>query len=59
MMCVLSCLPDDNLGNSVTHANDLVAALLIGLLGLVVPSDVTVGLTCSPLSVVGLGKNSW
>ena len=55
----LSYLPDENLGNSVTHANDEVAAVIIALLGLVVPADVSVGLTCSPLSVVGLGHNSW
>ncbi|TFK32263.1 fungal hydrophobin-domain-containing protein [Crucibulum laeve] len=44
--------------NKVTQANDPVAALLIGLLGIIVGGDVAVGLTCSPLSVIGIGGNS-
>ncbi|KAF9460400.1 fungal hydrophobin [Collybia nuda] len=44
--------------NSVTQANNPVAALLIGLLGIVVGPNVAVGLTCSPLSVIGIGGNS-
>lgn len=45
--------------NSVTQANNPVAALLIGLLGIVVGPTVAVGLTCSPLSIIGVGGNSW
>ncbi|KAF8065012.1 hydrophobin [Lyophyllum atratum] len=44
--------------NSVTQANNPVAALLIGLLGIVVGPTVAVGLTCSPLSIIGIGGNS-
>ena len=44
----------------VTQADNPVASLLLGLLGIVLGPDVTVGLTCSPLSVVGIGSgNSW
>lgn len=45
--------------NSVTHANDKAASTLASLLGIVLDPDVAVGLTCSPLSVVGIGGNSW
>jgi len=44
--------------NSVTHANNAVAGLLEGILGIVVPANTAVGVTCSPLSAVGLGGNS-
>jgi hypothetical protein len=45
--------------NSVTTASNPVASLLIGLLGILgVGGDVVVGLTCSPLSVIGIGGNS-
>ena len=39
-----------DIGNNVTQANNPVAALIIGLLGIVVGPTVTVGLTCSSLS---------
>ncbi|KAF9026913.1 hydrophobin-domain-containing protein, partial [Hymenopellis radicata] len=44
--------------NSLTLASNPVASLISGLLGIVVGGDVMVGLTCSPLSVVGVGGNS-
>jgi len=44
--------------NSVTHANDKTASLIISLLGLVVPQSTAVGLNCSPLSILGVGGNS-
>ncbi|KAG6833259.1 hypothetical protein H0H87_009434 [Tephrocybe sp. NHM501043] len=44
--------------NSVTTASSPVASLLTGLLGIVVGGDVAVGLTCSPLSVIGVGGSS-
>lgn len=47
------------LGNSVTSANDKVASTIIDALGLVVSPEVAVGLTCSPLSTLGLSHNSW
>ncbi|KAF9446650.1 hydrophobin-domain-containing protein [Macrolepiota fuliginosa MF-IS2] len=45
--------------NSVQSASSNAVSLLLGLLGVVL-SDVTglVGLTCSPLSVIGVGGNS-
>lgn len=46
-------------GNSVTHANAKFANLLTGLLGIVVPANTAIGLTCHPLSVVGIGGNHW
>ena len=46
--------------NKVTTSNDPVAKLIIGLLGIVLGPNVSVGLTCSPLSVIGIGgSNSW
>jgi hypothetical protein len=42
-----------DVGNSVTLANNPAAALLIGLLGIVVGPTVTVGLTCSPVGSSG------
>jgi hypothetical protein len=48
-----------DVGNTVTQANNPVAALLIGLLGIVVGPTVIVGLTCSPISVVGGSGSSW
>lgn len=44
--------------NSVTHASDKGASLLATLLGIVLPADAAVGITCSPLSVLGIGGNS-
>ncbi|KAF5347800.1 hypothetical protein D9756_010272 [Leucocoprinus leucothites] len=46
--------------NSVQSASSGAVGLLLGLLGVVL-SDLTVlvGLTCSPLSVIGVGGNSW
>jgi len=43
--------------NSVTTAKNPVAALLLGLLGLVLDGNTSVGLTCSPVSAVGVGSN--
>ncbi|KAK1215708.1 hypothetical protein PQX77_021670 [Marasmius sp. AFHP31] len=43
--------------NSVTTAKDPVASLLIGLLGIVLQDvNVGVGLTCSPITVIGGGN---
>ncbi|KAJ3714371.1 hydrophobin 2 [Lentinula raphanica] len=44
--------------NSVEAANSASAAAILGLLGIVL-QDVTalVGLTCSPITVVGVGSN--
>ncbi|KAF9442261.1 fungal hydrophobin [Macrolepiota fuliginosa MF-IS2] len=45
--------------NSVQSASDPVVGVLAGLLGAVLgPLDALVGLTCSPLSVIGVGGNS-
>lgn len=46
--------------DSVQAANSDAVSKLLGLLGVVV-QDVTalVGLTCSPISVIGVGGNSW
>ncbi|KAH8119784.1 hydrophobin-251 [Phellopilus nigrolimitatus] len=44
--------------NSVQSASSPQAASLLGLLGVVLGADVPVGLTCSPLSVVGLSSSS-
>ncbi|KAF8152957.1 fungal hydrophobin-domain-containing protein [Crassisporium funariophilum] len=44
--------------NTVTTAANPLASLLMGLLGVVAPSNVLVGLTCSPLSVIGVGGSS-
>ncbi len=45
---------------TVQKAGDSPAKTLIGLLGIVVENlDVVVGLTCSPLSVIGIGGTSW
>ncbi|EPQ51122.1 hydrophobin [Gloeophyllum trabeum ATCC 11539] len=45
--------------NTVTQANDPAAATILGSLGVVL-QDVTalVGLTCSPINVVGIGSGS-
>ena len=48
-----------DVGNSVVPASDPVTKLIIGLLGIVVSPTVIVGLTCSPLSVTGVGGSSW
>ena len=47
-----------DVGNTVTTANNSVAKLIIGLLGIVVGPTVIVGLTCTPISVIG-GGGSW
>ncbi|TBU28464.1 fungal hydrophobin [Dichomitus squalens] len=45
--------------NSVQSASDPAASLLLGLLGIVVQGvDVLVGLTCSPITVIGVGGGS-
>ncbi|KAI0719189.1 fungal hydrophobin-domain-containing protein [Cerioporus squamosus] len=44
--------------NSLQKADDPVVALLLGLLGIVLGPDVEVGLTCSPISVIGIGSSS-
>jgi hypothetical protein len=46
--------------NTVTKASDPAASLLLGLLGIVVQDvNVLVGLTCSPITVIGVGSGSW
>lgn len=46
--------------NSVQSASSPDVTTILGLLGLVVDGeDVLVGLTCSPLSIVGLGDGEW
>ncbi len=46
--------------DSVSKASDPTTSVLLGLLGVVVQGvDVLVGLTCSPISVVGVGSSSW
>jgi len=47
------------IGNSVTHADDGVAHLLEELFGLVVSKNTAVGVTCHPLSPIGIGGNHW
>ncbi|KAL0948211.1 hypothetical protein HGRIS_010817 [Hohenbuehelia grisea] len=45
--------------NSTKKASDPVVGILAGLLGIVLgPITGQVGLTCTPLSVIGLGGNS-
>ncbi|RDX51667.1 fungal hydrophobin [Lentinus brumalis] len=45
--------------DSVSKASDPTTSVLLGLLGVVVQGvDVLVGLTCSPISVVGVGSSS-
>ncbi|KAJ3511805.1 hypothetical protein NLJ89_g3886 [Agrocybe chaxingu] len=44
--------------NSITHATPIIATTIKALLGLVVPADVAIGISCSPLSVIGIGGNS-
>ena len=46
--------------NSVQSAKSPAAAGLLSLLGIVLQNlDVDVGLTCSPITVVGVGSNGW
>ena len=46
--------------NSVTKASDPSATKILGLLGIVLQDlNVLVGLTCSPVTVIGLPGNSW
>ncbi|KAI1797105.1 fungal hydrophobin [Ganoderma leucocontextum] len=46
--------------NKVTTSNDPIAKLILGLLGIVLGPNVSVGLTCSPISVIGVGGgNAW
>jgi len=45
--------------NSVQSASSSTASLLLGLLGIVLSDpNVLVGITCTPLSIVGVGGNS-
>jgi len=43
----------------VTHADKGVARILEALFGIVVSPDTAVGLTCHPLSPLGVGGNHW
>ncbi len=46
--------------NSVVPAKDASAAGLFGLLGVVIQDlTVDVGLTCSPITVIGVGGGDW
>jgi hypothetical protein len=46
--------------NSAQAANTPVVQTLLGLLGIAVGSvDALVGVTCSPISIIGLPGNSW
>ena len=47
--------------NSVQKASDPATSALLGLLGVVVQDvDVLVGVTCSPITVIGVaGSSSW
>lgn len=46
--------------NSVQSASSTAASSLLGLLGVVLQNvDVLVGITCSPISALSLGGNSW
>lgn len=46
--------------NSVQNAGSPQATAILGdLLAAVIGADVPVGLTCSPLTAIGLGSNSW
>jgi hypothetical protein len=46
--------------NTVTKADDPAASKILGLLGIVLQDvNVLVGLTCSPISVVGVNSGSW
>jgi len=46
--------------NSVGKANDASIAKLLGLLGVVVQDvNALVGVTCTPITVIGAGGNSW
>ncbi|EAU87422.1 CoH1 [Coprinopsis cinerea okayama7 len=45
--------------NSISTAKDPATSLLLGLLGIVVQDlNIPIGLTCSPISVIGLPGNS-
>ncbi|KAF8889941.1 hydrophobin, partial [Infundibulicybe gibba] len=45
--------------NSVESVNDSIVGVLLALLGIDIDGiDVLVGLTCSPLSILGIGGNS-
>jgi hypothetical protein len=46
--------------DSVQQASSPTASQLLGLLGVVVSDlNVLVGITCTPVSVIGAGGNSW
>lgn len=46
--------------NSVQSSSSPAAAGLLGLLGIVLEGvNVPIGLTCSPISAIGVGGNSW
>ncbi|TBU54144.1 fungal hydrophobin-domain-containing protein [Dichomitus squalens] len=44
--------------NTLTTASDPLASVILGLLGIILGPDVAVGLTCSPISVIGVGGGS-
>ncbi|KAI0351724.1 fungal hydrophobin [Trametes cingulata] len=44
--------------DEITNASNPIAELLLALLGLVVGPDVAIGLTCSPISIIGIGGGS-
>ena len=57
---VYFCLLNVVTGNSMQKANSPVASLLMELLGVVgIGGNTDVGMTCSPLSAVGISSNSW
>ncbi|KAF9523301.1 fungal hydrophobin-domain-containing protein [Crepidotus variabilis] len=43
--------------NSITYASDAGAKTIISALSLVVPDETAVGLTCQPLTALGIGGN--
>ncbi|KAI3608928.1 hydrophobin [Moniliophthora roreri] len=46
--------------NTVTNADDPAAASVLGLLGIIIQDlNVVVGLTCSPVTVIGAGGSGW
>jgi hypothetical protein len=46
--------------NSTEKASDASATKILGLLGIVLQDlNVLVGLTCSPITVIGVGNSGW